>query len=106
MHMFAVIQTGGKQYIVRAGDTLRAELLEAEVGKSLTFDALMVAEEDGSKVMIGKPAVAGAKVETTVLKHDKADKVMVVKYKPKSRYRRNNGHRQPFTELKIEKITA
>ncbi len=104
--MFAVIQTGGKQYIVRAGDTLRVELLETEVGKPIVFDALMVAEEDGSKVMIGKPAVDGAKVDATVLKHDKSKKVMIVKFKPKSRYRRNVGHRQPFTELKIEKITA
>lgn len=92
--------------MVRAGDTLRVELLEAEVGKNLAFDALMVAEEDGTSVKIGAPTVGGVKVEATVLKHDKAEKVMIVKFKPKSRYRRNVGHRQPFTELKIEKITA
>lgn len=105
--MIAVIQTGGKQYIVREGEMLQAEWLEsAAVGSKLEFDALLVGNEDGTGVKVGKPTVAGAKVVTTVAEHGREDKVHVIKYKPKSRYRRNNGHRQPFTMLKIEKISA
>jgi len=104
--MFAVIQTGGKQYVVREGEELRVELLPTEAGKSVNFDALLVAEEDGTSVKVGKPHVSGAKVSATVVEHGRAEKVLVVKYKPKVRYRRHVGHRQPFTKLKIEKISA
>ena len=104
--MIAIIQTGGKQYVVREGDALRVELLPEEAGKSITFEALLVADEDGKSVKVGKPHVAGAKVSAKVVEHGRADKVLVVKYKPKVRYRRHVGHRQPFTKIQIEKISA
>ncbi len=104
--MFAVIKTGGKQYIVREGQELRVELLETEAGKPLAFDALLVSDSEGKAVKVGAPFVAGAVVSATVVEHGRADKVLVVKYKPKVRYRRHVGHRQPFTKLKIEKISA
>ena len=102
--MFAIIQTGGKQYEVREGQVLMTELLEQEPGSSLTFDALLVAEEDGSSIKVGKPHVG--KVTAKVVEHGREDKVTVVKYKPKVRYRRHVGHRQPFTRIRIETITA
>jgi large subunit ribosomal protein L21 len=104
--MFAVIKTGGKQYIVREGQELKVELLDAEAGKPISFDALLVADEEGMDVKVGTPTVPGAVVSATIVEHGRADKVLVVKYKPKVRYRRHVGHRQPFTKLKIEKISA
>ena len=105
--MIAVIQTGGKQYIVREGDELDVELLETlAAGSTLELDPLLVGNEDGTNVKVGAPTVVGAKVTTTVVAHDRHEKVSVVKFKSKSRYRRNVGHRQPFTTLKVEKISA
>ena len=105
--LIAVIQTGGKQYIVREGETLQTEWLEtAPVGSKIELDPLLVGNEDGTNVNVGKPTVAGAKVTVTVAEHGRDEKVSVIKFKSKSRYRRNVGHRQPFTLLKIEKITA
>lgn len=104
--MFAVIKTGGKQYIVREGQELKVELLDTEAGKPIAFDALLVADDEGKSVRVGAPTVSGAVVSATVVEHGRADKVLVVKYKPKVRYRRHVGHRQPFTKLKIEKISA
>ncbi len=101
--MFAVIKTGGKQYVVNEGDVLNVEKLEAEAGKSVNFETLLLAEDDGSKVEVGAPSL-GEKVTAEVLEHDRAKKVSVVKYKPKSRYRRRVGHRQHFTKVKITKI--
>ena len=102
--MFAVIQAGGKQHEVREGQMLTIELLTQEPGSSLTYDALLIAEEDGSSVNVGKPHVG--KVTAKVVEHGRKDKITVVKYKPKVRYRRHVGHRQPFTKIQIEKITA
>ena len=104
--MFAIIKTGGKQYLVREGDVLLVEKLELDLGAKLDFETMLVADEEGNDVKIGLPNVAGAKVETTIAEHGRADKVAVIKYKPKVRYRRNVGHRQPFTKIKIEKIVA
>ncbi len=104
--MFAVIKTGGKQYIVREGQELKVELLETEAGKGIAFDALLISDDEGTNVKVGAPTVPGAVVSATVVEHGRADKVLVVKYKPKVRYRRHVGHRQPFTKLKIEKISA
>lgn len=104
MSNFAVIQTGGKQYLVKQGDLLRVEKLEAKEGDVLTFEAMLVADEEGKDVKVGQPTVKGASVAARVAAHGRADKVMVVKYHSKTRYRRNNGHRQPFTELKIESV--
>lgn len=113
--MIAVIRTGGKQYKVREGDAIRIEKLDVEAGSSVDFkDVLLVADEkgenpghnDGAGVKIGAPLVAGAKVTATVLAQGRAKKIDVIKYKRKIRYRRKYGHRQPYTQVKIEKIIA
>lgn len=104
--MFAVITTGGKQYIVHEGEELKVEKIDVEEGKSIELDVLLVADEEGKSVKVGTPTVSGAKVKATIVAHERAKKVAVVKYKPKVRYRRNVGHRQPFTKIKIEKISA
>ncbi len=101
--MFAVIKTGGKQYVVNQGDVLMVEKLEAEAGAKVSFDVLLTAEADGSVVNIGSPMLA-SKVSAEVIEQGRAKKIEVVKYKAKSRYRRRVGHRQPFTRVKIEKI--
>lgn len=103
--MLAIIKTGGKQYVVREGDTLDVEKIDQESG-SLDFDAMLVSDEKGADVKVGTPTVSGAKVTASIMEHGKAKKVSVIKYKPKVRYRRNVGHRQPFTKIKIEKISA
>ena len=104
--MLAVIQTGGKQYIVHEGEELHVETLPNAAGDVLTFEALLVAGSEGKEVKIGDPSVKGAKVAAKVIEHGKEEKVHVIKFKSKSRYRRNVGHRQPFTKIRIEKITA
>ncbi|HLD21421.1 MAG TPA: 50S ribosomal protein L21 [Patescibacteria group bacterium] len=105
--MIAVIKTGGKQYKVQEGDTLRVEKLLTEEGKPVSFeDVLLIASEDGATAQIGAPTIKGAIVEATVLKQGRAKKVMVRKFKAKVRYSRTYGHRQPFTEVQITKISA
>jgi len=106
MDTFAVIQTGGKQYLVQAGQELNIEKVLAEVGSPLEFDALLVSDTEGTMTKVGTPTVSGVKVKATVLAQDRAEKVSVIKYKPKVRYRRNVGHRQPFTKIKIDQIAA
>jgi len=106
MKKLAVIQTGGKQYLVGEGQELNVEKLENEVGSSIEFDALLVSDSDGKDTKVGKPTVSGVKVKVTVLEQGRAKKVSVIKYKPKVRYRRNVGHRQPFTKIKIDQIAA
>ncbi len=97
----AVISTGGKQYLVEPGQKLKIEKLPGEAGDAVSFDALLVA--DGSKVEIGTPNVH-AKVTGKIERQGRAKKILVVKYKPKVRYRKKQGHRQPFTEVTIESI--
>lgn len=104
--MFAVIKTGGKQYKVKEGDTLTIEKLDLEVGKPVEFEALLISDDEGKDVKVGTPIVSGAKVTGKVLEQTKDKKVHVIKYKPKSRYRKNVGHRQPITRVKIETIKA
>ncbi len=106
MSLLAIIKTGGKQYLVREGQELRIEKLENESGESVEFDALLLSEEDGSQLKIGNPIIGGARVSAKVKEQGRADKVSVIKYKPKVRYRRNVGHRQPFTLIQIIKIAA
>lgn len=102
--MYAVIRTGGKQYRVSEGDRLRVEKLAGEVGASITLgDVLMVG---GEKVVVGKPVVASARVTATITAQDRAKKVIVFKFRRRKNYRRKNGHRQPFTELKITGVSA
>lgn len=106
--MIAVIKTGGKQYLVKKGDKLRVEkIAKVEEGKNVTFEeVLMVGEASGAKSQVGTPVVKGAKVEAKVLEQGRARKIEVRKFKAKSRYARNYGHRQPYTEVEILSITV
>ena len=104
--MYAVVKTGGKQYTVKEGETLKIEKLEAEAGKSVELEVLLTADEKGANVKVGTPTVAGAKAVAKVLEHGRGAKIRIVKYKPKSRYTRVTGHRQPFTKVQIESIKA
>lgn len=104
-HMtIAVIKTGGKQYKVTAGQELNVEKLAGEVGAKLMFEPLLVADENGDNVEIGTPTVAGKKVEVEIVAHGRDKKVVIIKYRRKTRYRRKAGHRQPFTKIKVGKI--
>ena len=106
MATLAVIATGGKQYLVREGQELKIEKLDSEVGSNVSFDVLLVSDEEGTTTQVGTPTISGVKVTAVVLDQGRDDKVSVIKYKSKVRYRRNVGHRQPFTKIKIEKIAA
>lgn len=103
--MYAVIKTGGKQYRVQEGDVLFVEKLAAEAGETVVFDEVLTVA-NGDTVKIGTPVVTGAKVSAKVEEQGKAKKILVFKYKAKSNYRRRQGHRQPYTKIKIEKIEA
>jgi large subunit ribosomal protein L21 len=103
--MYAVIQTGGKQYRVSEGDVLNVEKLAVEVGDNVVFDKVLTVVNDGD-VMIGKPVVEGAKVTAKVVEHGKAKKILVFKYKAKANYRKRQGHRQPYTQVEITSIEA
>lgn len=103
--MYAVIETGGKQYRVAEGDTIFVEKLPVEAGQEVVFDrVLFVSSREGCK--IGRPTVTGASVIGKVVKHGRARKIIVFKYKPKKNYRRTRGHRQSYTQVVIEKIQA
>ncbi len=103
--MFAIIETGGKQYKVQEGDVIYIEKLDGNEGESVTFDRVLVVS--GSEGLVtGSPVVSGAKVTGKVEKHGKGQKVLVFKYKAKKNYRRKQGHRQPYTKVTIEKIQA
>jgi len=101
--MYAVIETGGKQYKVSEGDTIFVEKLGVEEGEAVTFDKVLIIGNDGN-VTVGAPTVDGATVEGKVLKNGKGKKIYVFKMKRKKNYRRKKGHRQPFTKVVIEKI--
>ncbi len=101
--MFAVIKTGGKQYLVKEGEVLKIEKLDVEVGKPVEFEVLLRAEEDGSTVEIGTPALA-KNAHAEVVLHGRDKKISVVKYKPKVRYKKRVGHRQHFTKVAIKSI--
>ena len=101
--MFAIIETGGKQYKVNEGDVLFIEKLTAEAEETVVFDEVLAVV--GDEVQIGKPVVEGAKVTAKVLKNGKAKKVIVYKMHPKKGYRRKQGHRQPYTKIQIESIS-
>lgn len=103
--MYAVIMTGGKQYRVSEGDEIFVEKLEAEDGANVNFDEVLAVGGEGD-LKVGAPFVSGASVSATVLKNGKGKKVLIFKYKPKKGYRRKQGHRQPYTKVKIEKINA
>lgn len=100
--MYAIFETGGKQYKAEKGDIVFVEKLDGEPGKQISFDALVVA--DGDDIQIGTPTVKGAKVRAKIVEHGKAKKVVTFKYKPKRNYRKKQGHRQPFTKIRITSI--
>lgn len=100
--MYAIIQTGGKQYKVAVGDEVLVEKLDVEVDAEVEFEVLLVSDESGIKV--GKPVVEGVKAKAKVLEQGKGKKVIVFKYKPKKNSRKKNGHRQPFTKVQILSI--
>ncbi len=102
---FAVIQTGGKQYLVSEGDKLKIEKMPGafKAGDAITFDKVLLVS-NGENVSIGAPFISGAKVEATFEKEGQGKKVLVVQYKAKSRYLKRKGHRQPYAEVKIGKV--
>jgi large subunit ribosomal protein L21 len=103
--MYAVVSTGGKQYKVQKGETLRIEKIAGEVGTKVVFDkVLMVAE--GENIRVGQPVVENATVQASIVEQDKARKILVFKYKRRKRYRRKQGHRQPYTAVRIDGIEA
>jgi large subunit ribosomal protein L21 len=103
--MYAVIKTGGKQYRVQSGEKLKIELLTAEVGAEVNLDqVLMVA--DGEAISVGRPLLAGANVTATVLAHGRHTKVKIFKMRRRKHYQKHQGHRQGFTEVQINTITA
>ena len=101
--MYAVIETGGKQYRVQPGQTLIVEKLAVETGGTVEIDRVLLVNSEGN-VKIGTPYVAGASVTAAVLDQDRDRKITVFKYKPKKNYKRKQGHRQPYTRIKIEEI--
>ena len=102
--MYAIIETGGKQYKVAEGDVTKVEKLAVEEGQEYSFDKVLVVAKD-SDVTVGAPYVSGAKVSASVLGEGKAKKVIVYKYKSKKGFHKKKGHRQPFTELQIKAIS-
>lgn len=103
--MYAVVETGGKQYKVSAGDTVDVEKLPYEVGEKIELDRVLLVA-DGDEVRVGQPTVEGAKVLATVTDQVKGRKIIVFKYKPKERYRRKKGHRQAYSRLMIDEIVV
>jgi large subunit ribosomal protein L21 len=103
--MYAIIETGGKQYKVQEGDVLFIEKLNAAEGETVTFDKVLAVSKEGGLV-VGSPLVSGAAVSAKVEKHGKGAKIIVYKYKPKKNYRKKQGHRQPYTKVVVEKVQA
>ena len=103
--MYAIIETGGKQYKVAEGDVIFVEKLDVEEGAAVTIDKVLVVA-DGADIKVGAPFVEGANVEATALKNGKEKKVIVYKYKAKKGYHKKQGHRQPYTKLEIKKING
>lgn len=103
--MYAVIETGGKQYRVEQGATLRVEKLDGPAGTKVTFETLLFAD-DGGNVRVGAPRVAGVSVDAEIVEQGLGKKITIFKYKRRKAYRRKAGHRQPYTALKINAINA
>ena len=102
--MYAVIRTGGKQYRVSEGETLRVEKLPGDVGANITFGEVLLL--GGDSVKVGKPLVSGASVTGQIIAQDRAKKIIVFKMRRRKNYRRKNGHRQPYTDVVITGISA
>ena len=103
--MYAVIKTGGKQYKVAPGEKLKVEQIPADVGASVILDQVLLVGE-GESVRLGQPTVAGATVQATVVAHGRHDKVKIFKMRRRKHYQKHQGHRQNFTELKIDAIVG
>ncbi|OFV96872.1 MAG: 50S ribosomal protein L21 [Acidobacteria bacterium RIFCSPLOWO2_12_FULL_54_10] len=103
--MYAVIESGGKQYRVAPGDVIRVETLTAEIGDVGDFGRVLAVSQDDGKLLVGK-AAAGAKVEATIIRNGRAKKILVFHFKRKKQYKKTQGHRQNFTEVKVERITV
>jgi large subunit ribosomal protein L21 len=103
--MYAVIKTGGKQYRVSAGQKLKVEQIPADVGAEITLDQVLMVGE-GESVKVGAPLVAGASVKCTVVSHGRHDKVKIFKMRRRKHYQKHQGHRQNYTELRIDTIAA
>ena len=103
--MYAIMELGGMQWKVEEKSTLRVPTLEAEPGKSVLIEKVLLVA-DGDQIKVGRPTVSGATVEATVVSHGKADKVMIFKKKRRKNYKVTRGHRQPYTMIRIEKISA
>jgi large subunit ribosomal protein L21 len=103
--MYAVIRSGGKQYRVAPGQTVRLEKVVGDVGSKVQLTDVLLVENDG-KVQLGSPLIANAKIEATVVEHDRAKKILVFKKKRKKQYRRTAGHRQDYTAVRIDSITV
>jgi large subunit ribosomal protein L21 len=102
--MYAIIESGGKQYRVAEGDVIRCDLIASDVGSEVTFDRIVLAGSENI-VTVGTPTLDGATVTGTVVRHATAKKILVFRYKPKKRVRKLRGHRQPYAEVKITKIS-
>jgi len=103
--MYAIMTSGGKQYRVQEGDVLRLEKLDGEVGASVSFDQVLMVS-DGENVQLGRPVLEGATVHASIVEQDKAKKILVFKFKRRKGYRKTQGHRQPFTAVRIDRIEA
>lgn len=101
--MYAIIETGGKQYRVEEGSIVDVELLDGEAGAEVNFNHVLAVKKD-DKLLVGQPYLTDVKVQGKVVEHGKGKKIVVFKYKAKKNYRRKQGHRQPFTRVLIEKI--
>lgn len=104
MATYAIVQTGGKQYRVHTGDTFRVETLPGDEGDLIELEDVRMVSEDGD-VKLGTPSIAGAKVTAEIIGNGRGKKVIVFKYKAKTRYRRKNGHRQNYTDLRVTDIS-
>ena len=103
--MYAVVQTGGKQYRVKAGDKIRVESLSAAEGDSVSLDQVLMLV-DGEQVTIGKPTVEGASVSANVLSHGRGKKIRIIKFRRRKHHRKQMGHRQNYTELEVTGVNA
>ena len=105
MTTYAIVQTGGKQYQVHTGDVIRVESLPQQDGETIELDDVLMVSQDGD-VSLGTPTVSGAKVTAEVAGHGRGKKIVVFKYKSKTRYRKKQGHRQAYTDLKVTHISV
>ena len=103
--MYAILETGGKQYKVQEGDSIKIEKIKYSKGDTVSFDKIVLVSKDGN-LTVGKPYIDGATIEGVVTEQGKDKKIIIFKYKPKKDYRKKQGHRQPFTEVEIKAINS